>query len=215
MSCHLLNHKKTIRLTKKNVAHLYRWVGGMSYRYATIRVNDAQTTKSEKLIKFHGKNSLKFKSDGCVRRPKIILFPSSAISCQFFPISNLVGKKGDVLMSFQSFYPGHTALKFRLVAFWQLSNWSFHQSSELLENWQSESCQKIRCPGFSISIFLSEPKTKFCLLSDTKTNWNFKTKYEFEINWNSKINELAKLRNCKKQVKKSNKILQKFEVMFR
>ena len=114
MSCHLLNHKKTIRLTKKNVAHLYRWVGGMSYRYATIRVNDAQTTKSEKLIKFHGKNSLKFKSDGCVRRPKIILFPSSAISCQFFPISNLVEKKGDVLMSFQSFYPGHTALKFRL-----------------------------------------------------------------------------------------------------
>ena len=99
-----------------------RLAGGVSYRYATIRVNDAQTTKSEKLIKFHGKNSLKFKSDGCVRRPKIILFPSSAISCQFFPISNLVEKKGDVLMSFQSFYPGHTALKFRLVALWQLSN---------------------------------------------------------------------------------------------
>ena len=171
MSCHLLNHKKTIRLTKKNVAHLYRWVGGMSYRYATIRVNDAQTTKSEKLIKFHGKNSLKFKSDGCVRRPKIILFPSSAISCQFFPISNLVEKKGDALMSFQSFYPGHTALKFRLVAFWQLSNCSFRQSSDLLENWRFFpilNLEKVRCPGFSISTFsriVSRLKPKMIILN--------------------------------------------------
>ena len=126
-----LSHKVAASYKNQN-----RLVGGVSYRYATIRVNDAQTTKSEKLIKFHGKNSLKFKSDGCVRRPKIILFPSSAISCQFFPISNLVEKKGDVLMSFQSFYPGHTALKFRLVALWQLSNCSTRQSSDLLENWR-------------------------------------------------------------------------------
>ena len=113
-----------------------RLVGGVSYRYATIRVNDAQTTKSEKLIKFHGKNSLKFKSDGCVRRPKSYCFLLPQFHVNFFRFPILLEKKGDVLMSFQSFYPGHTALKFRLVALWQLSNCSIRRSSDLLENWR-------------------------------------------------------------------------------
>ena len=106
--------------------------GGVSYRYATIRVNDAQTTKSEKLIKFHGKNSLKFKSDGCVRRPKIILFPSSAISCQFFPISNLVRKKRRCLNVFSIFLSGSHCFEvsFSCIAMWQLSNCSIRFSRQ-------------------------------------------------------------------------------------
>ena len=147
-----------------------RLVGGLSYRYATIRVNDAQTTKSEKLIKFHGKNSLKFKSDGCVRRPKsyCFLLPQFHVNFFWFPI--LLEKKGDVLMSFQSFYPGHTALKFRLVALHcdncQIVVFVDRQTFLKIDDFFSY-FEKIRCPGFSISIFcliLSQLKPKFWAL---------------------------------------------------